>query len=222
MPSAPTSTQAAILNAAERLFAERGFDATSLRAITREAGVNLAAVNYHFRTKVGLFQAVFERRVEAINQERLELLDALERRPGGPPPVREVLEALLAPAVRRLQTNDEGQRLFLRIVGRLQSAAGEHVHVLQEVFSEVQARFLPAFVRALPHLPEADLLWRVHLLLGAMCSVLADPARLEQLTQGRCRPGDAEETLRQLVDFGVAGLEAPPTGGAGTSRKGGG
>jgi AcrR family transcriptional regulator len=212
MPPATPSTKESILNAAERLFAERGYDATSLRAVTKQAGANLAAVNYHFGSKLGLFQAVFERRVGAINRERLELLDRLEADPTGERlRAVDVLHAFLAPPINRLHDSDEGQRLFLRIVGRMQSATGDHTQVIQEVFREVQSRFFPAFRKALPQLSEADLLWRVHLIIGGMCMLLADPVRLKQLSGGLCDTGNAEETLAQLVAFGVAGLEAPPT-----------
>src|SRR5712691_4179518 len=75
--SADTKTR--ILDAAEQLFMEHGFEATSLRSLTTAAGVNLAAVNYHFGSKEELFQAVLTRRLDPMNQERVELLDALER-----------------------------------------------------------------------------------------------------------------------------------------------
>ena len=85
---------------------------------------------------------------------------------------------------------------------------------MQEVFREVQARFLPAFHRALPELSQVDLLWRIHFLIGAMCSLLADPPRLKQLTGGLCDTNDPEETLGQLLAFGAAGLRASPSGEA--------
>ena len=78
----PTVTKDRILDAAEALFMEHGFEATSLRAITAAAGVNLAAVNYHFGSKEELFQAVLTRRLDPMNQERVDLLTALEREAG--------------------------------------------------------------------------------------------------------------------------------------------
>ena len=78
----PTVTKDRILDAAESLFMEHGFEATSLRAITAAAGVNLASVNYHFGSKEVLFQAVLTRRLDPMNQERLDLLTTLERESG--------------------------------------------------------------------------------------------------------------------------------------------
>src|SRR5215472_3578898 len=92
------NTKTKILNTAERLFAHHGIEATSLRAITAQAGVNLAAVNYHFQSKEALLHAVIARRVEPMNQKRLALLDASEAEAGpGPLPLEKVLDAFLRP-----------------------------------------------------------------------------------------------------------------------------
>src|SRR6058998_1049074 len=76
---APAATKQRILDTAESLFMEHGFEATSLRSITAAAGVNLAAVNYHFGSKDELFQSVLTRRLDPMNQERVDLLTELER-----------------------------------------------------------------------------------------------------------------------------------------------
>src|ERR1700730_14909847 len=93
--SSPTSTtKDRILDAAERLLAKRQFDATSLRAITAEADVNLAAVNYHFQSKDALIRAVIKRRIGPVNVKRLAMLDAIEQAAGdGPLPIGPVIEA---------------------------------------------------------------------------------------------------------------------------------
>src|SRR5258705_11177243 len=88
-------TKHRILDSAERLFAEYGFAGVSLRAIIADAKVNLAAIHYHYHSKEALFDAVILRRLEPINRERLELLDALERT--GKPTLEQILEAFFAP-----------------------------------------------------------------------------------------------------------------------------
>src|ERR1700724_3073889 len=92
-PGTPLDTKTRILNSAEKLFGKNGFDATSLRDITAEAQVNLAAVNYHFQSKDSLIDAIIERRILPINQRRLEMLDAA----GHPPSVEQVVESFLSP-----------------------------------------------------------------------------------------------------------------------------
>src|SRR6185503_15006764 len=112
--SADTKTR--ILDAAEELFTRHGFEATSLRSLTAAAGVNLAAVNYHFGSKEVLFQAVLTRRLDPMNQERIELLEALEREGGArPPSCEKVLFAMLIPALR-LARDEEA---FLRALPHL-------------------------------------------------------------------------------------------------------
>src|SRR6185437_4699099 len=115
--SADTKTR--ILDAAEELFTEHGFEATSLRQLTTAAGVNLAAVNYHFGSKEELFQAVLTRRLDPMNQERIELLEALEREAGArPPSCEKVLFAMLIPALRLARDEKRGGKNFLRVLGR--------------------------------------------------------------------------------------------------------
>ena len=78
-----SDTKERILDAAERLFGRHGIEQSSLRAITAEAGVNLAAVNYHFQSKEVLARAVFARRIGPVNRRRLEMLESNGSRSGG-------------------------------------------------------------------------------------------------------------------------------------------
>ena len=115
--SADTKTR--ILDAAERLFVEHGFEATSLRSLTSAAGVNLAAVNYHFGSKEELFQAVLTRRLDPMNQERIELLERIERESANrPPSVEKILFAMLIPALRLARDEQRGGKHFLKVLGR--------------------------------------------------------------------------------------------------------
>ena len=212
-------TKERLLDAAEELFAEHGYGGTSLRAVTGAAEANLAAVHYHFGGKRELFQAVFARRVHDLNAERLRLLDALEARPQ-PPAVEELVEALVAPAVRRAVAGEPGWARFGRLLGRIQSGTGEHFEAIREVFRDVHLRFFPALQRALPHLSEEELFWRVHFLLGAMLSLLVGPDRLAAMSCGLCDASDPDDATAQLTAFLAAGLQAPnakrtaPRGGA--------
>jgi len=202
-------TKELILDAAEAVFAERGYAEASMRSITRAAGVNLAAVHYHFGSKVGLFQAVLERRVGDLNAERLRLLDETEARHGRPAPLAEVLEALIGPPLRRCASGDEGWARFTRVMGRAMAEPGEQMAALREVFREVQQRFFPALQAGLPHLEEADFFWRLNFLMGSMCHHMTDPLRVRLLSDGRCDPENPEEGLRQLLAFAIGGFLAP-------------
>src|SRR5262245_44298231 len=119
---ADPDTATRLLDAAERAFADKGFDGASLRAITAEAGANLAAGRYHFGSKEALFVAVLARRMEPINRERLRLLDQAEARAAGKPiAVETVLEILVGPVLRAAHAGGRGSDCFLKLFGRAQS-----------------------------------------------------------------------------------------------------
>src|SRR5579872_6817637 len=161
------TTKIKILDAAERLFAAHGIEATSLRAITAEAGVNLAAVNYHFQSKEALMHAVIERRLAPINQKRLEMLAACEKASAeGQLNARCVLDALLRPIFEMLR--GPGAQ-FAPMMSRIFTESNEiRAKVFEKHLAHVSARFLPAFERAVPHVPAAELRWRLLFLMGAV------------------------------------------------------
>ena len=113
----PAATKDRILDAAEALFMEHGFEATSLRAITAAAAVNLAAVNYHFGSKEELFQAVLTRRLDPMNQRRLALLDRFERDAASAPlSCERIIVALFVPALELARDPERGGKDFLRLL----------------------------------------------------------------------------------------------------------
>lgn len=211
-------TKDRILDVAEQLFGDLGYASTSLRAVTSQAEVNLAAVHYHFGSKIGLFEAVFQRRVNAVNDERLARLDALEAASKGELALEDLLQAFLEPAFCQAAAEDPTFVRFQRFIGRVMSETGEHVEAMRGVFREVQLRFFPAFHRALPHLTERDVFWRMHLLVGSMCNLMSDPTRISVLSGGRCDGSDPDESVRQLVAFAAGGLRGAPATRSAASR----
>lgn len=211
--AASADTKTRILDAAEQLFMEHGFEATSLRQLTSAAGVNLAAVNYHFGTKEELFQAVLTRRLDPMNQERIERLERLEREAGGKPITCEkILFAMLIPALRIARDEKRGGKNFLRLVGRAYADPAPFIrHFLSAQYAEMIGRYKEAFLRALPHLSRQELSWRLHFVMGALSYTLAGTDALKLF--GQIGPADNDEMLLQrLAPFLVAGLKAPPMG----------
>ena len=202
-------TKDRLLDAAEELFSDRGIDATSLRAVTSAAGANLASVNYHFESKDGLVRSVFLRRLEPLNNERLELLDALEVAAAGSPiELEAILDAWVMPALRMGQS-PEGKR-FKRLLGRIYSEPGDSLQtLLRELFGEILQRFSAAIGRTLPELSLEELMWRVHFMLGAMIHTVADQPSIRAFSGGLCDPSDIEGVRRRLIDFVSAGLRSP-------------
>ena len=203
-------TKEQLLDTAEKMFAEHGIAAVSLRSIISQAGVNLAAIHYHFGSREGLVEAVFERRVRPINEERIALLDELEARAAGVPlKVEDVLRVLFGPAIRISQDPTRGQT-FLRICGRFYAEPGDYMGpMFERLFRQVLERFTAAFQRALPHLTLTELLWRTHFAVGTMVHTMLDCRRLTQISGGLCDTANVEEVIDHMVQFAAAGLTAP-------------
>jgi len=202
-------TKERILDAAERLFAERGFEGASLRAITGKAAVNLAAVNYHFNSKEALIRAVVARRLGAINRRRLELLDELEAvSPDGSVAVEDLVRAFVEPVVR-LGEHPGEHAGFQVVMARLYS---EPTPALLGAFAaglrEFVARFAGAFCRALPHLPPEVVYWRMNFMVGAVVHPLVAAPLVRLMTEGRCDPTDVQATVTQLTQFLSGGFHA--------------
>ncbi|HQR09815.1 MAG TPA: TetR/AcrR family transcriptional regulator [Casimicrobiaceae bacterium] len=206
------ATKERILDTAEALFMEHGFEATGLRSITAAAGVNLAAVNYHFGTKEELFEAVLTRRLDPMNQERVSLLDELERK-AAPDPLScdRILMALFVPALRLARDPARGGKNFLRLLGRAYADPAPFIrNFLSEQYSVTVARFKGAFGRALPHLPRKELSWRLHFIMGALSYTLSGTDAHKIISELSPREANSDEILlRRLAPFLLAGLNAP-------------
>jgi len=212
MDALSQDTKTRILDAAETLFTEHGFEATSLRSLTSAAGVNLAAVNYHFGSKEELFQAVLTRRLDPMNQERIDLLAQYEREAGGKPLTCEkVLSAMLIPALKLSRDPRRGGKDFLRVLGRAYADPAPFIrNFLSAQYAEMISRFKDAFLKALPHLTKQELTWRLHFVMGALSYTLAGTDALKLMAQVMPQDKDNDEMLLQrLAPFLAAGLKAP-------------
>ena len=201
-------TKERILDAAERLFADFGYKATSLRDITGEAGVNLASVNYHFGSKDALLTALLERRFEPVNRRRLELLDRLEASADSGVAVQEVVRAFLSPPFELHWGEAEERRTFLRLVGRIHSETNDVRAVFVTLLEPIMSRFATAFQKALPHLGADEVAWRTHFVVGSMAHTMIWCDSMVSHGSDTCGP-DPSELLESLIQFGAAGLATP-------------
>lgn len=204
-------TKYRILDVAERLFAEHGFGTTSMRAITNEAGVNLAAVNYHFGSKDGLVQAIFARRLVPMNEERLRRLRDLEKEHGRGIPLSSLVHAFICPAMELSRDETNGGALFIRLLGRSYTEPSESLQEsVRGMYQEVIEHFKPAFAAALPGLDHEELYWRMHFLVGtlAYCMSGSNMMRLIATSQLAEAPGH-EQLVQRLTAFLTAGMKAP-------------
>ena len=206
-----TSGKTRILDAAESLFVSGGFDSMSMRQITSAAGVNLAAVNYHFGTKDALIHAVLSRRLDPLDAQRRAMLGAFESNYGAQLNCEHVLVALFLPAVRIFRSDAPGADRFLHFIGRAYTDPSPVVRdFIQTHYIETLGRFFFAFQRTLPELSREDLGFRLNFAMGALSGILAggNTQRLiRDFTRGE---GDDESLiLSRLASLMVAALKAP-------------
>jgi AcrR family transcriptional regulator len=204
-----TDTKDSILDAAERLFAERGFDATSLRAITSTAGVNLAAVNYHFQSKEKLVQALFLRTLGRLNRRRMEMMDLYEVEYGQKPiPLEKLVNVFIEPMFDSPADHPDGRNTFGILIGRMYSSPRSSLdNILLADIRNFAERFENAIRKTLPDIPLEDLFWRTFFALGSAVHTLASTHILQQISRGLCDSQDREAALRKLTAFIVAGLK---------------
>jgi AcrR family transcriptional regulator len=205
-------TQVRILDAAEELFMQHGFEGASMRMLTARAGVNLAAINYHFGSKDALIEAVFRRRLDPMNAARTAELDRLEAEAQGRPlgPER-IIRAFIGPSLALVADSKGGGRNFIRLLGRTYTDPSKGIrHLIGALYEPAMARFKAAFARALPQMPADELVWRMHFMFGTLAYTLAATDTV-QLIAG-CKPEDRYDARLledRLASFLLAGLRAP-------------
>jgi AcrR family transcriptional regulator len=199
-PPAKPDTKSRILDTAEKLFALNGFKPTSLRDITADAQVNLAAVNYHFQSKDQLIDAVIARRIEPVNRRRIEMLDAL----GPDATLEQILTAFLAPV---LELPVES----VPLMGRMMSEPDLFMErIYRKHLQPLARRFHEKLTHVLPDLPAPERLWRLYFTAGVMTHVLTWSSVLPEMSGGMCHIGDRQALLDRVISFVAAGFRAAP------------
>jgi AcrR family transcriptional regulator len=203
-------TRTRILDAAEELFMQHGFEGTSMRLLTTKAGVNLAAVNYHFGSKDALIEAVFRRRLDPMNTARIGELDKLEAEQRSPSP-EAIIRAFITPGLRLMEDGKTGGRNFTRLLGRTYTEPSKLVRqLIGQMYAPAMQRYKAALERALPQMPRDELVWRMHFMFGTLAYTLAATDTV-QLIAG-CKPEDRYDAAlleERLTTFLAAGLHAP-------------
>jgi AcrR family transcriptional regulator len=197
-----------LIQSAERLFGERGFNGVSVRDIANNAQVNSALVGYYFRGKEGLLAEVYTRHCVPLKRERARLLAECSAN-RKPVPLEQILDAFIRPSLEASQGSAEGKS-FSRLRTIL---SAENSSLLEQLvaqnFDETSKSFVDALSRCLPHLSREDVLWRFHFLLGTIYYTATGPHRIRTLSKGKCDPSNPETTRRELILFAAAGFRAP-------------
>ena len=210
-----------ILDAAERLFAEKGVQAASLREIGARARANPGSIYFHWKTKAELIREVFRRRLAPLDAERMRRLE--EAQAAHAPdavPLEAVLEALVGPMLELVHGTDRGGAGFLRLLGRTYNEPDRDlVRMLRRDHGATLERFRDALAKALPDLPEEQLFVRFHFALGALAHTLGSDASWQLVVGARRRSASWEEVLGELMPFLVGGFGAPSAAAAARRLK---
>jgi AcrR family transcriptional regulator len=203
-------TRTAIITAAERLYAERGFADVTMRDIVAAADVNLAAVNYHFGSKDELIAELFVTRSIATNRERLRDLKAAEEAGGGRASPQQIFTALVGPTLRgclgEAKQRSDAARFMIR-------ASIESVPPIRKIKTrEVDhlKRFAAALRRALPDHDPADIFWALHFALAMAHQTIRDTERLTRMSEGLCDLDDVQGIIDRVVAVALAALTGKP------------
>src|ERR1700759_3568881 len=204
MPSDQTRT--AILAAAERLYADRGFGDVTLRDIVAEANVNLAAVNYHFGSKDELIAELFVTRSLATNRERLNELKLAEEEGGGRASIDAILRALVGPTLRGCLGPDRERPPAAGFMIRASIESVPPIRRIKNREIDHLRKFAAAMRRSLPNVGEVDLYWGLHFALAMAPQTIRASQRLTKLSEGSCDLNDVQGIIDRIVTMSVRAL----------------
>lgn len=201
-------TREAILDAAEDLFSKHGFYGVTIREVAREAGVDTALVHYYFGAKRGLFDAVFIRRAEVWNNERVEAIDRYAAEAGAAMTLEGVLEAFLRPPFEWSLKGGPGWKHYAALVAQTNANPTFGGETMARYFDPAIHRLIEAVRLVLPGARDVDLYWAWHNLSGALTLTLGETGRIDRLSGGQCRSGDLDTACDYMVRFAAAGFRA--------------
>jgi len=201
-------TSETILDVAEDLFSKHGFYGVTIREVAREAGVDTALVHYYFGAKRGLFDAVFLRRAEILNSDRLAALSAYEREAGDNLTVEGVIEAFLKETLEWGEKGGPGWKHYFALVAQANANPLWGGETMTRYFDPVIDRTIGLLKKAMPGARDEDLYWAYHNLSGALTLTLGETGRLDRLSGGLCRSGDLPTAYANMARFAAAGFRA--------------
>lgn len=198
----------AILDAAEGLFARHGFYGVTTRQVAAEAGVDTALIHYYFGAKRELFDAVFLRRAEIVNQERLDSMDAYAAAHPGTMTPEGVIRAFIDPLIERSIKGGHGWKNYFALVAQVNNTPDWGGETMHRFFDPVVHKLVETLNASMPQAKVVDLYWCYQFLTGAMMLALSETGRIDQLSDGACRSSDLEAVRARLYAFCAGGFEA--------------
>lgn len=202
------STRERILDAAEELFAHKGYEGVSVRQIMSKAEADVSLAYYHFKSKRDLFDEIMLRRVEILNDIRLKALEAVEKRhPDDAPSVEEIIDAFTHPLLDLLAKEHEEWKYYFQLIAQINNSADFGGELMTRYFDPLVKRFIGALRKALPDCTDADLYWSYHFLSGALTLTFAETGRIDNLSGGTVKSSDMASVVERMPIFLAAGFE---------------
>ncbi|GAB1257466.1 TetR/AcrR family transcriptional regulator [Aurantivibrio plasticivorans] len=198
-----------ILDVAEELFALHGFDGVTMRDIANGAQVDVALASYHFGKKRDVFDAVFMRRADLLNNSRRKVLYASKEKAGNKPQtIEQIIEAFLLPLKLAQETGDPGWRHYLALLAYIMASPVWSKEMMPHIYDKLVIEFIDALRAALPGASDEHIYWCYHYLSGALTLTLAQTGRIDQLSNGKCLSTDFDSAYEHMVPFVAAGFRA--------------
>lgn len=200
-----------ILDAAERLFAQRGYSGTSMRIIAEEAGVAQALIHYHCKTKEHLYEMIIERRSNMINRiRRQELKRCFDEVKGGIPTLEDVLQSFVKPAIESGRYS--WGRDFSQILAKLAVSDDDRSRdLVRKYYDPIAREYIDAFKKVMPDLSDSEIYWGYLMTTSTVVSSMARTGRINRLSQGLLDDGDSEQMIVRLIQFAANGLRGLST-----------
>jgi len=192
-----------ILDAAEELFSQRGFDGVTMRQISTKANVDVALANYYFGKKLKVFYAVFDRRASLLSDSRREVLMESS---GKTQTLEQIIEAFLLPLKMAQKTGDPGWKHYLALLAYVMTSPVWSKELMERIFDKRVSEFIDALKTVLPKAKEKDLHWCYHYVSGALALTLAQTGRIDRLSEGQCLSSDFDAAYERMIPFIAAGF----------------
>lgn len=193
-----------ILDAAEGLFSVHGFHGVTVREVAKEAGVDPALLNYYFGSKRGMFDAVFLRRAEIVNRQRMQSMQRYEDSTAAMT-VEGCLQAFFEPVYQWWETGGDGWKNYLRLVALVNNTPVWGSSTMTQFFDPVIERLIQMLRKCLPDARDEDIYWCYHFVSGALTLSFADTGRIDNLSGGLCRSNDTAAVRKRMAYFLAAG-----------------
>jgi AcrR family transcriptional regulator len=200
------ATMEQILDVAEEQFSAHGLYGVTLKDVAKRTGVHHTLLNYYFKDKKKLFDAVFARRAVVTSTRRMKALDDYEAACGGKPTVEGALRAFLDTDLDLYIEGGKPWKNYGALSAQVSNTPEWGAELMDKHFDPVVLRLIDLLKRALPNCSDEDIFWGYHFVSGALLLTLARTGRIDKLSGGRCKSEDFAAVKKRMAAFMAGGF----------------